>query len=97
MLNEHLENLIKVEILDKTMLNTKRTELTLKISMNMAPLFGNSSLKPTLTNSSLKTQRKDFGSLGADQGKEIGVRNESWNGLFIGKVRHQLLNRVADI
>jgi hypothetical protein len=35
MFNEHLENLIKVEIQDKTMLNTKGTELTPKLSMDM--------------------------------------------------------------
>jgi hypothetical protein len=38
MFNEHLENLIKVEIQDKTMLNTKGTELTLKLSTNMVSL-----------------------------------------------------------
>jgi hypothetical protein len=35
MLSEHLENLIKVELYDKTMLNTKKTEHTPKLSMDM--------------------------------------------------------------
>jgi hypothetical protein len=35
MLNEHLENLIKAEIEDKTVLNTKRIELTSKLRMDM--------------------------------------------------------------
>jgi hypothetical protein len=35
MFNEHLENLIKVEIQDKTVLNTKGTELTQKLSTYM--------------------------------------------------------------
>jgi hypothetical protein len=35
MFNEHLENLIKAEIQDKTVLNTKVTELTLKLSTDM--------------------------------------------------------------
>jgi hypothetical protein len=38
MLNEHLENLIKAEIQDKTVLNTKETELTPKISTYMVSL-----------------------------------------------------------
>jgi hypothetical protein len=74
-----LENLIKVEIQEKIILNTKGTELTLKLSMDMVSLLENSSLKLTLTNSSLKTQGMDFGSLGPYQGKETGVRNERWD------------------
>jgi hypothetical protein len=35
MLNKHLENLINAEIEDKTVLNTKRIELTPKLSMDM--------------------------------------------------------------
>jgi hypothetical protein len=35
MLNEHLEKLIKAEIQDKTVLNTKGTEITPKLSTNM--------------------------------------------------------------
>jgi hypothetical protein len=35
MFNEHLANFIKVEIQDKTMLSTKGTELTLKLSTDM--------------------------------------------------------------
>jgi hypothetical protein len=35
MFNEHLANLIKAEIQDKTMLSTKGTELTLKLSTDM--------------------------------------------------------------
>jgi hypothetical protein len=35
MFNEHLENLIKAETQEKTVLNTKGTELTLKLSMDM--------------------------------------------------------------
>jgi hypothetical protein len=35
MLNEHLENLIKAEIQNKIVLNTKGIELTLKLSTNM--------------------------------------------------------------
>jgi hypothetical protein len=35
MFNEHLENLINVEMQDKIVLNTKGTELTLKLSMDM--------------------------------------------------------------
>jgi hypothetical protein len=35
MFNEHLENLIKAEIQDKTVLNTKGIELTPKLSMDM--------------------------------------------------------------
>jgi hypothetical protein len=35
MLNEHSKNLIKAEIEDKTVLNTKGTELTPKLSTNM--------------------------------------------------------------
>jgi hypothetical protein len=35
MLNEHLENLIKGEIQNKTMLNTNGTELTPKLSTDM--------------------------------------------------------------
>jgi hypothetical protein len=54
-------------------------------------------LKLILTNFSLKTQWKDFGSLGAYQGKETGVRNERWDRLFIGKIRHQLSDRAADV
>jgi hypothetical protein len=38
MFNEHLKNLIKVEIQDKTMLNTKGIELTPKLSMDMVSL-----------------------------------------------------------
>jgi hypothetical protein len=41
-----------------------------------SPFLGNSSLKLTLTNFSLKTKGKDFGSLGAYKGKETGVKNE---------------------
>jgi hypothetical protein len=65
MLNEHLENLIKIKIQDKTVLNTKGTELTLKLSTDMVSLLKNSSLKLILTNFSLKTQGKDFGSIRA--------------------------------
>jgi hypothetical protein len=54
-------------------------------------------MKLALTNFPLKTQGKDFGSLGAYQGKEIGVRNERWDGLFIGKVFHQLFDRAANV
>ena len=80
------------------MLNTKRTELTPKLSMDMvSPLLGNSFLKLTLTNFSLKTQGKDFPSLEAYKGKEIGMRNERWHWLFIRKVHHQLSNRAADV
>jgi hypothetical protein len=35
MINEPLENLIKTEIQDKTMLNTKGTDLTLKLNTDM--------------------------------------------------------------
>jgi hypothetical protein len=35
MLNKHFENLIKVEIQDKIVLNTKGTKLTPKLSTNM--------------------------------------------------------------
>jgi hypothetical protein len=102
MLNEHLENLIKGEIQNKTMLNTNGTKLTPKLSTDMVspprkPLLGNSSLKLTLNNFSLKTQGKDFGNLGAYQEKETCVRNERWDRLFIGKVCYQLSNRAADI
>jgi hypothetical protein len=54
-------------------------------------------LKLSLSDFSLKTLRKRFGSLRALQGKEEGVRNERRGGLFIGKVCHQLSDRVADI
>jgi hypothetical protein len=97
MLNEHLENLIKVKIWVKIMLNTKRTELTPKLSTDMVSLCGNSLLKLTLTNFSLKNEGKDFSSLGAYQGKETGVRNERWDGLFIGNIRHQLSDKAEDI
>jgi hypothetical protein len=54
-------------------------------------------MKLTLTNFSLKIQGKDFGSLGAYQGKETNVRNERWYGLFIGKVYHQLSDNAVDV
>jgi hypothetical protein len=38
MFNEYLENLIKAKIHDKTVLNTKETELTPKLSTNMVSL-----------------------------------------------------------
>jgi hypothetical protein len=65
--------------------------------MDMVSPPRNSSLKLTLTNFSLKTQRKYFASLGAYQGKEIGVRNERWDRVFIGKVCHQLSDRAVDV
>jgi hypothetical protein len=97
MLNEHLENLIKIKIQDKTVLNTKGTELTLKLSTDMVSHLENSSLKLIITNFSLKTQGKDFGSIRAYQGKETGMRNEQWDGLFIRKVHHQLFDRVTNV
>jgi hypothetical protein len=54
-------------------------------------------LKLSLTDFSLKTIRKGFGSLGAYQRKEEGVRNERRGGLFIEKVHHQLFDRAADV
>jgi hypothetical protein len=53
-------------------------------------------LKLSFTDFSLKTIRKGFGSPGAYQRKEEGVRNERRGGLFIEKVHHQLFDRVGN-
>jgi hypothetical protein len=79
------------------MLNTKRTELTLKLSMDMVSppwkLLIEAFFHQFLTQNSME----GFGSLGAYQGKETSVRNGKWDRLFIGKVHHQFFDRVADI
>jgi hypothetical protein len=78
-------------------INVKGIEFTPKLRMDMASSSRNSSLKLPLSNFLLKILRKGFGSLGAHQGKEEGVRNERKSRLFIGKVRYQLSDRVADV
>jgi hypothetical protein len=88
-----LENLIKAKIYDKTMLNTKGTELTPKLCSDMVSSPRKLLLEAHSQISHLKTQGKDFGS----QGKETGVRNERWDGLFIGKLCHQLSDRAANV
>jgi hypothetical protein len=35
--------------------------------------------------------------IGAYQGMGMGVRNGRWDGLFIGKVHHQLSDRAVDV
>jgi hypothetical protein len=40
---------------------------------------------------------RGFGSLGAHQRVEMGVRNERWGWVFIGKVHHQLSVKPADV
>jgi hypothetical protein len=54
-------------------------------------------LKLSFTDFSLKILRKGFGSIGAYQRKEEGMRNERRGRLFIGKVCHQLSDRAADV
>jgi hypothetical protein len=93
MFNEHLENLIKVEIQDKTVLNTKRTELTLKLSTDTV----SPSRKLLFEAYSHQFLTQNFGSLGAYRGIGMGKRNGRWDDLFIGKVRHQLFDRVVDV
>jgi hypothetical protein len=97
MLNEHLENLIKAEIPDKTVLNTKGTELTPKLSMDMVSPPQKLLLEAYSHQFLTQTQGKDFGILGAYQGKETSVRYERWDRLFIGKVCHQLSDRAMEV
>ena len=79
------------------MINTKGVELTPKLNVDMVSPPWKLLLKLTLTNSSLKSHGKDFGSLGAYQGIGMGRRNGRWDGLFTGKVCHQLSNRAMDV
>jgi hypothetical protein len=92
-----LKIIIRAETQHKSVINVKGIEFTPKLRMDMASSSRNSSLKLPLSDFLLKILRKGFGSLGAHQGKEKGVRNERKSGLFIGKVRYQLSDRVADV
>jgi hypothetical protein len=92
-----LKIIIKAETQHKPVINVKGTEFTPKLRMDITSSCQNSSLKLPLSDFSLKILRKGFGNLEAHQGKEEGVRNERRGGLFIGKVRYQLSDRVADV
>ena len=50
-----------------------------------------------LTKLSFKNVEGGSGSLRAYQKVGMGVRMGRWDGLFIGKVCHQLFNRAADV
>jgi hypothetical protein len=77
---------------------TKGTELTPKLSTNMISSSRKLFVETlSLTDFSLKTLRRGFGSLGAYQRKEEGVRSERRGGLFIEKVHHQLSDRAANV
>jgi hypothetical protein len=79
------------------MLNTKRTKLTPKLSMDMVSLPWKLLLKAYSYQFLTQISKKGFWQPRGTPGKETGMRNERWNGLFIGKVHHQLPDRVADI
>jgi hypothetical protein len=83
-----LENLIKAKIHDKTVLNTKGTELTQKLSTDMVSppqkLLFEAHSHQFLT----QNTREGFWQPRAYQGKETGMRKERWDRLFIGKVCH---------
>ena len=90
--------LIKAEIGSKTVLNMKRNRAYPEAQHGHdLPSLETPYLKLTLTNFSLNKQRKGSGNLGAHQRKEIGLRNERRGMVFIGKVCHQLHNRVVDV
>jgi hypothetical protein len=59
------KNLIKAEIQDKIVLNTKGTKLTPKLSMDMVSPPWKLLFEAHSHQFSLKTQGKDFGSIGA--------------------------------
>jgi hypothetical protein len=79
------------------MLSTKRTELIPKLSMDIVSLPWKLLIEAYYHRFLTQNLREGFWQPRAYQGKETSVRNERWNGLFIGKVRHQLPDRAVDV
>jgi hypothetical protein len=88
---------IKVETQDKTMINIKGTELTLKLSTNMVSpsqkLLFEAHSHQFLTQNS----RKGFWQPRGIPGMGMVERNGRWDGLFIGKACHQLSDRGTNV
>jgi hypothetical protein len=89
--------IIKAKTQHKSVINVKGTEFTPKLHTDMVSSSRNTSLKLSLSDFSLKILRKGFNSLGAHQGREEGMKNERWGGLFIEKICHQLPDKAVDV
>jgi hypothetical protein len=92
-----LENLIKIEIQDKTVLNTKGIELTLKLSTDMVSPLWKLLFKAHSHQFLTQNSRKGFWQPRGIPWEGNNMRNERWDGLFIGKVCHQLFDRAVDV
>jgi hypothetical protein len=92
-----LESLNKVEIQNKTVLNTKGTKLSSKQSMNMVSPPQKLLLEAHSHQFITQNPREGFWQPRGIPGNETVVRNERWDGLFIGKVCHELSDKAGDI